>query len=208
RANGDCPRFAGRIVRGIPAGLRSPLWLEERLRRAGVRSIHPVVDVTNYVMLELGQPLHAYDLRKLAGRIVVRRAKAGERLTLLDGATRELDPDVLVIADDSGAIGMAGIMGGASTAVDDTTTDIFLESAYFSPEVIAGRARRYGLHTDASVRFERGVDPQGQARAVERATRLLLEIAGGQPRSEEHTSELQSRENLVCRLLLEIKKDT
>ena len=181
RANGDCPRFAGRIIRGIPAGLRSPLWLRERLRRAGLRSIHPVVDVTNYVMLELGQPLHAYDLRKLSGRIVVRRAEAGERLTLLDGETRELDRDVLVIADDSGAIGMAGIMGGASTAVDDTTTDIFLESAFFSPDAIAGRARRFGLHTDASVRFERGVDPQGQARAVERATRLLLEIAGGRP---------------------------
>src|SRR5690606_24546738 len=117
RADGDCPRFAGRVIRGIPTGLRSPLWLRERLRRAGLRAIHPVVDVTNYVMLELGQPLHAYDLGKLSGRIVVRRAEAGEKLTLLDGETRELDPDVLVIADDSGAIGMAGIMGGASTAV-------------------------------------------------------------------------------------------
>ncbi len=181
RAGGDCPRFAGRIIRGIPTGLRSPLWLRERLRRAGVRAIHPVVDVTNYVMLELGQPLHAYDLGKLSGRIVVRRAQGGERLTLLDGETRELDPDVLVIADDSGAIGMAGIMGGQSTGVDDATTDIVLESAFFTPEVIAGRARRFGLHTDASVRFERGVDPEGQARAVERATRLLLAIAGGRP---------------------------
>jgi len=181
RADGDCPRFAGRVIRGIPTGLRSPLWLRERLRRAGLRAIHPVVDVTNYVMLELGQPLHAYDLGKLSGRIVVRRAEAGEKLTLLDGETRELDPDVLVIADDSGAIGMAGIMGGASTAVDDATTDIVLESAFFAPEAIAGRARRFGLHTDASVRFERGVDAEGQARAVERSTCLLLAIAGGRP---------------------------
>lgn len=181
RAGADCPRFAGRVIRNVPTGLRSPLWLRERLRRAGLRAIHPVVDVTNYVMLELGQPLHAYDLGKLSERIVVRRAEPGERLELLDGATRELDGDVLVIADSSGAIGMAGIMGGASTAVSAETTDIFLEAAHFSPDAIAGRARRFGLHTDASLRFERGVDPDAPERAIERATRLLLDIAGGKP---------------------------
>src|SRR5690606_13658624 len=122
-----------------------------------------------------------YDLGKLAERIVVRRAEAGEKLELLDGVTRELDESVLVIADASGPIGMAGIMGGASTAVSAETTNIFLESAHFSPDAIAGRARRFGLHTDASLRFERGVDPDGPARAIERATQLLLEIAGGRP---------------------------
>jgi phenylalanyl-tRNA synthetase beta chain len=132
-------------------------------------------------MLELGQPLHAYDLDKLRGGIVVRRAAAAEPLTLLDGQAVELDPEVLVIADDSGAIGMAGVMGGASTAVSESTTNVFFESAFFSPSVIVGRARRYGLHTDASVRFERGVDPVQQARAIERATELLQSIAGGEP---------------------------
>ncbi|HEX7080265.1 MAG TPA: phenylalanine--tRNA ligase subunit beta [Gammaproteobacteria bacterium] len=181
QAGADCPRFAGRVIRGVPTGLESPLWLRERLRRAGQRAIHPIVDVTNYVMLELGQPLHAYDLSKLRGRIVVRRGEAGETLELLDGRTVELDEEVLVIADESGAIGMAGIMGGASTAVSAKTTDVFLESAFFAPKAVAGRARRFGLHTDASMRFERGVDPEGQARAVERATALLLDIAGGRP---------------------------
>ncbi|MGD8341305.1 MAG: phenylalanine--tRNA ligase subunit beta [Gammaproteobacteria bacterium] len=174
-----CPRFAGRVVHGIRTGARSPDWMQERLRRAGLRPIHPVVDVTNYVMLELGQPLHAYRLDKLKGSIQVRFATAEEELTLLDGTSLELDEDALVIADDSGAIGLAGIMGGLSTAVDAETEAIFLESAYFAPGAIQGRARRYGMHTDASVRFERGVDPTGQERAVERASALLLEIAGG-----------------------------
>jgi len=155
--------------------------MRERLRRAGLREIHPVVDVTNYVMLELGQPLHSYDLNKLAKRITVRFAKPPEKLTLLDGTAITLEPDVLVIADGSGAIGMAGIMGGEGTAVEPTTQDVFLEAAFFSPDAIAGRARRFGLHTDASLRFERGVDPAHQVRAIERATRLLLEITGGTP---------------------------
>jgi phenylalanyl-tRNA synthetase beta chain len=175
-----CPRFAGRVIRGIRTGLESPLWLRERLRRAGLRAIHPVVDVTNYVMLELGQPLHAYDLDKLSGKIEVRLAKAAEPMVLLDGKAVELHDDVLVIADERGAIGLAGIMGGQSTAVSATSTSIFLESAFFTPAAIAGRARRYGLHTDASLRFERGVDPTQQARAVERATELLLAISGGE----------------------------
>jgi phenylalanyl-tRNA synthetase beta chain len=180
RSPDHCPRFAGRVVRNVPTGRKSPLWLRERLRRAGLRAIHPVVDVTNYVMLELGQPLHAYDLDKLAGRIDVRFAKPGESLVLLDGKPVELRDDVLVIADESGPVGLAGIMGGQSTAVSAASSSIFFEAAYFSPAVIAGRARRYGLHTDASLRFERGVDPTQQARAVERATELLLAICGGE----------------------------
>lgn len=176
-----CPRFAGRVITGIGTESKSPDWLKERLRRAGLRPIHPIVDVTNYVMLEFGQPLHAYRLDKLNGPIEVRFANPGEPLTLLDRSTLELDADALVIADRSGAIGLAGIMGGATTAVDADTSAIFLESAYFSPTAIQGRARRYGMHTDAAIRFERGVDPSGQERAVERATALLLSIAGGTP---------------------------
>ena len=175
-----CPRFVGRVIAGIKADARSPDWLQERLRRSGLRPIHPIVDVTNYVMLELGQPLHAYRLDRLSGPIEVRFARSGESLTLLDETRLELDDDTLVIADQSGAIGLAGIMGGASTAVDAQTDAIFLESAFFAPKAIQGRARRHGLHTDASVRFERGVDPMGQERAVERATSILLEIAGGE----------------------------
>ncbi|MCC5870603.1 MAG: phenylalanine--tRNA ligase subunit beta, partial [Gammaproteobacteria bacterium] len=176
-----CARFAARVVRGIDASVRSPVWLSERLRRAGLRAIHPVVDVTNYVMLELGQPLHGYDLGQLSGAISVRMAEAAERLTLLDGREIALEPDMLVIADDSGAIGLAGIMGGQSTAVSAETRDVLLEAAWFAPSAIAGRARRLGLHTDASLRFERGVDPEGPSRAIERATALLVEIAGGTP---------------------------
>jgi len=175
-----CPRFAGRIIRRLETGRRSPDWMRERLRRAGLRSIHPVVDVTNYVMLELGQPLHAYNLTKLVDGIVVRSAHKNERLTLLDRKDLELDENALVIADGSGAIGLAGIMGGASTAVESDTADVFLESAFFSPDAILGRARQFGLHTDASLRFERGVDPTKQERALERATMLLQSIAGGE----------------------------
>jgi phenylalanyl-tRNA synthetase beta chain len=178
-AKDACPRFAGRVVRGIDVGARTPLWMRERLRRAGVRSIHPVVDVTNYVMLELGQPLHGYDLNKLRGGIEVRFARNTESVRLLDGNEVNGEPNVLVIADESGAVGLAGIMGGASTAVEGSTRDVFLEAAYFSPGAIAGRARQYALHTDASLRFERGVDPEQQVRAIERATELLLSICGG-----------------------------
>jgi phenylalanyl-tRNA synthetase beta chain len=174
-----CARFAARVVRGIDAACRSPLWLTERLRRAGLRAIHPVVDVTNYVMLELGQPLHGYDLGKLHGGIDVRLAGDGEPLVLLDGREILLQPDMLVIADARAAVGLAGVMGGQSTAVSTDTGDVLLEAAWFAPEAIAGRARRLGLHTDASLRFERGVDPTGPVRAIERATALLLEIAGG-----------------------------
>ena len=174
-----CPSFAGQVIRNIDPAARSPLWMVEKLRRSGLRAIHPVVDVTNYVMLELGQPLHAYDLTLVHGAIRPRLARKGEKVTLLDEKEVELNTDTLVISDDSGPIGLAGIMGGLSTAVSDATTDVFFEAAFWPQEFIAGRARSYGLHTDASLRFERGVDPAGQARAVERATSLLLEISGG-----------------------------
>lgn len=176
-----CPTFVGRVVRGVRPEATSPLWLQERLRRAGLRSISPVVDVTNLVMLEMGQPMHAYDLRRLNGGIRVRWARAGETLRLLDGREVVLGPDVLMIADASGPIGLAGIMGGEASGIDPDTTDVFLEVAFFQPAAVAGRARRFGLQTDASQRFERGVDPCLQERAMERATALLLEIAGGEP---------------------------
>lgn len=175
-----CPNFAGRVIRNIDPAARSPMWMRERLRRSGLRPIHPVVDITNYVMLELGQPLHAYDLKQLNGTIRPRLAQQGEKVTLLDGKDVCVNEDTLVISDDSGAIGLAGIMGGLSTAVSESTVDVFFEAAFWPPVFMAGRARSYGLHTDASLRFERGVDPTGQARAVERATGLLLEIAGGE----------------------------
>jgi phenylalanyl-tRNA synthetase beta chain len=175
-----CPSFAGRLIRNIDPTARSPLWLVERLRRSGLRGISPVVDITNYVMLELGQPLHAYDAARVQGAIRPRLATQGEKVTLLDEKEVAVNDDTLVIADDSGAIGLAGIMGGLSTAVTDATTDVFFEAAFWPQAFMSGRARSYGMHTDASLRFERGVDFSGQARAVERATELLLEIAGGE----------------------------
>ena len=174
-----CPRFAGCILRGIDNRAATPLWMRERLRRAGLRSITPVVDVTNYVMLELGQPMHAYDLGKLKEGITVRLARAGEALTLLGGKLVTAEADVLLITDGEGPVGLAGIMGGERTAVTPATTDVFFESAYFAPAALLGRARRLGLTTDAGQRFERGVDPTEQARAIERALALLTPIAGG-----------------------------
>ncbi len=179
-APGSCPVFASRVIRGIAAGARSPFWLRERLRRVGINSISVSVDVTNYVMTELGQPMHAYDLERLAGGIRVRMARPGERATLLDGREYALEADQLVIADERGAVGLAGIMGGRDTAIAPTTTSVLLESAHFTPAAVAGRARRRGLVTDAAQRFERGVDPTLPERAIERATALLLEIAGGE----------------------------
>lgn len=176
-----CPRFVGRVIRDIDPTAPSPLWLTERLRRAGVRSISAVVDVTNYVMLELNHPMHAFDLNKLEGGINVRYAKAGEQLRLLNEQVIEPDSETLLITDSNGPVALAGIMGGADTEVSARSQHIFFECAYFSQLDIAGKARRYGLHTDASQRFERGVNPHGQMRAVERATQLLLEITGGTP---------------------------
>jgi len=176
----DCPAYCGRVIRGIDAKASTPLWMQEKLRRSGLRSLGPVVDVTNFVLLELGQPMHAFDLDKLNGSIHVRRASCGEKITLLDGREITVDDDVLMIADEKQPLAMAGIMGGQDSAVDEQTRNIFLESAYFDPLSIAGRARRYGLHTDSSHRFERGVDPQMQAKAIERATELLIEITAGE----------------------------
>jgi len=176
-----CVRFASRVIRGLDPAAKSPAWMQERLRRAGLRPISAAVDVTNYVMLELGQPMHAYDLRELEGGIVVRRARAGETLKLLDGREVALDEQVLVIADHAKALGLAGVMGGDHSGIGDDTTDVLLEVAFFLPDAIAGRGRRYGLVTDASQRFERGVDPTLQERAIERATELLCACAGGVP---------------------------
>lgn len=174
-----CPHYCGRIIRGINPHALTPLWLAERLRRSGLRCIHPVVDISNYVMLELGQPLHAFDLAKLDTTICVRLAKTGEKLTLLDDKTVVLDNISLVIADKTQVHAIAGVMGGLHSAVSATTQDIFLESAFFTPAAIAGRARHYGLNSDAAYRFERGVDPAITEIALERATQLLLQIVGG-----------------------------
>ncbi|MDX1694620.1 MAG: phenylalanine--tRNA ligase subunit beta [Ketobacteraceae bacterium] len=177
----QCPHYVGRVIRGVDVKAPTPLWMVERLRRSDIRSIDPVVDVTNYVLLELGQPMHAFDLDRLEGHIHVRLAESGEKLVLLNGQELELTPDSLVIADASGALALAGVMGGAGSGVTETTRDIFLESAFFDPIAIAGKARGYGLHTDSSHRFERGVDFELQKKAMERATSLLCEIAGGKP---------------------------
>jgi phenylalanyl-tRNA synthetase beta chain len=177
----SCPIFASRVIRGVNAAAKAPPWMLERLRRVGSNSISAIVDVTNYVMLELGHPLHAYDLAKLAGGIRVRMALRDERITLLDGNEHRLDEEFLVIADANGPVGLAGIMGGRHTAISEQTTDVLLEAAHFVPEVVAGRARRLGLFTDAAQRFERGVDPELGTAAIERATELLLECAGGVP---------------------------
>ncbi|MBL5828372.1 phenylalanine--tRNA ligase subunit beta [Serratia sp. T13T92] len=175
-----CPRYLGRVVKGINVKAPSPLWMREKLRRAGIRSIDAVVDVTNYVLMELGQPMHAFDLNRIEGGIVVRMAHEGETLRLLDGNEAKLQADTLVIADQQKALAMGGIFGGEHSGVNDETQDVLLECAFFSPLSITGRARRHGLHTDASHRYERGVDPALQHKAMERATRLLIDICGGQ----------------------------
>ena len=176
-----CPRYLCRVVENIDPQASTPLWLQERLRRAGLRSLGPVVDITNYVLLELGQPLHAFDLDRLSGDIVVRHGRPGERLRLLNEQDIEVGAELLLICDDTGPLAAAGIMGGADSAVGEATRNVLLESAFFAPRAIAGRARALGLQTDASQRFERGVDPQLQRLAIERATRLLIELCGGQP---------------------------
>jgi len=175
-----CPRYAGRVIKGVDVSRPSPLWMREKLRRSGLRSIDAVVDVTNYVLLELGQPMHAFDYDKLQDGIVVRTAAQGESLELLDGQTIQLKAESLLITDSSGPVALAGIMGGQATAVGSDTTNIFLEAAFFTPDLLAGKARSYGLHTDSSHRFERGVDFKLQVEAIERATQLLLDIVGGQ----------------------------
>jgi phenylalanyl-tRNA synthetase beta chain len=185
-----CGRFAGRVIRGVNAGAPTPDWMKQRLERAGQRSISALVDITNYVMLELGRPLHVYDVDKLKGAIDVRWGRKGEKVLLLNGQELEVDATVLCIADDSGPIGLAGIMGGESTKADGATKNIFLESAFFYPEAVQGRARRYNFTSDASHRFERGVDFANNVQGIERATELVLELCGGQPGP---TEDLQAR---------------
>lgn len=188
-----CPRYLGRVVKGVNVKAATPLWMQEKLRRSGIRSIDPIVDITNYVMLEQGQPMHAFDLAKVEGGIVARMAKPGEKLVLLDGNEAELNENTLVIADHNKALAIAGIFGGQDSGVNaETTTDVLLEAAFFAPDAIRGRARNYGLHTDSSHRFERGVDSTLQYHAMERATQLLIDICGGEAgeivgqESEEH----------------------
>lgn len=180
-AGADVPRFVGRVIEGIDATKRTPIWMAERLRRSGIRPISLLVDVTQYVMLEIGQPMHAFDRDLLKGNIGVRRARANETLKLLDGRDVALDDQFLVVTDNDRAVALGGIMGGFDTKVSDTTRNVFLEAAHWVPSAIIGRGRRLGLHTDAGHRFERGVDPELPRQAIEIATRLIVEIAGGAP---------------------------
>ncbi|HFE36895.1 MAG TPA: phenylalanine--tRNA ligase subunit beta [Gammaproteobacteria bacterium] len=179
-AKSDCPRYQGRVIKGINPRAETPLWMQERLRRAGLRSLSPTVDVTNYLLLELGQPMHAFDLAQLNQKIIVRKANKNEKLKLLDDSEVSLDEQFLVIADSQKAVAFAGVMGGLDSSVTDKTEDIFLECAYFQPDTIRGKARQFGMQTDSSYRFERGVDFNLQTRAMERATQLILDIAGGE----------------------------
>jgi phenylalanyl-tRNA synthetase beta chain len=199
-----CPNYVCRIIRGIDPVADTPLWMQERLRRSGLRSISPVVDVTNYVLLELGQPMHGFDLDRLGGEIRVRMAAVGERLALLNGEEIELCDDTLVIADRCRSVALAGIMGGSEASVNAGTRNILLESAFFAPQAISGKARGYGLHTDSSRRFERGVDPRLQEKAVERATSLLLDTVGGEPGP---VVRVCSEENLPPRTTLRLRRD-
>lgn len=197
-----CPRYQGRVLKGLNVKAATPLWMQEKLRRCGMRSIDPIVDVTNYVMLELGQPMHAFDLAKLSGELTVRLAQDGEALTLLDETEAKLNTNTLVIADAKGPLALAGIFGGLHSGVSADTTDILLECAFFAPLAIKGRARSYGLATDSSHRFERGVDSHLQQVAMDRATRLLLDICGGEagPVTEVVSeAELPKAETIVLR---------
>jgi phenylalanyl-tRNA synthetase beta chain len=203
-ADAACPRYLCRVVRDVDVHAQTPLWMRERLRRSDIRSLGPVVDVTNYVLLELGQPMHGFDLERIDRKIRVRMARNGEKLILIGGQEIELDEETLVIADADNPLALAGIMGGEASAVGDTSRHILLESAFFAPTAISGKARSYGLHTDSSHRFERGVDPQLQARAMERATALLIEIAGGRPGP---IVEVANEERIEQRPLIELRAE-
>ena len=178
-AGASAPRYVGRVIEGVTPGLQSPVWMQQCLIRSGIRPISFLVDVTQYVMMEMGQPMHAFDNDKLDGNVGVRFSRKGESLALLDGRTVELDDTFLVITDNDAPIALAGIMGGESSKVSDTTVNVFLEAAHFAPANIMGQGRKFGLHTDASHRFERGVDPELPLQAIERASALILSIAGG-----------------------------
>ena len=198
-----CPRYLGRLITGINASAITPLWMQERLRRSGIRSLGPLIDVTNYVLIELGQPLHVFDADKLTGSISVRWAKVEESLSLLNNQVLTLNTESLVIADDAKVLALAGIMGGSESAVNDQTQSVFLECAFFAPLAIAGKARNFGLHTDSSHRFERGVDATLQTRAIERATQLIIEIAGG---NVGPISEVTTEATLPTRLPILLRK--
>lgn len=200
----QCPRYAGRVITGVNPKAETPIWMQEKLRRGGIRSLSPVVDITNYILLELGQPMHAFDVEKLHGCIVVRMAKDGEELELLDGQTIKLKSDSLVISDKTKPCALAGVMGGLESSVTDDTKDIFLESAFFTPKAIAGKARNYGLHTDSSHRFERGVDPELQIKAIELATKLILDITGGKPGP---VIEAASSEHMPKMAVIKLRRD-
>jgi phenylalanyl-tRNA synthetase beta chain len=196
-----CGRFAGRVIRNVSAAAPAPQWMKERLERAGQRSISALVDVTNYVMLELGRPLHVYDLDKLRGAIDVRWGRKGERVLLLNEQEVEVDESVLCITDDSGVIGLGGIMGGESTKADEATKNVFLESAFFHPSAVAGRSRRYNFTSDAGHRFERGVDFNNNVEGIERATKLILDICGGEPGpTQDLVARLPSRKPVPMRV--------
>lgn len=201
---GDCPRYLGRVIEGIDAAAQTPLWMKERLRRCGLRSISVAVDCSNYVLIELGQPTHAFDHDTLQGAIEVRRARKGETLKLLDEREVGLDEGFLVIADGARAVAAAGVMGGWDTRVTDQTRNLFLECAFFAPDAVQGRARKLGLHTDASHRYERGVDPELPHRAIERLTQLIIDIAGGKPGA---VVEAVSREHLPVRPQVRLRRD-
>lgn len=203
QAGAQCPRYLGRVIKGINQNAATPLWMVEKLRRCGFRSVDAVVDITQYVLIELGHPMHAFDLSKLEGGIEVRLAQQDEMLTLLDKKEVKLNADTLVIADQKKVLAMAGIFGGLESGVQEGSTDIFLESAFFAPLSIAGRARSYGLHTDASHRYERGVDPVLQATAMQRATQLLVDICGGQVGP---ITEAVSEEHLPKQATIELRR--
>ncbi len=206
----SCPRYVGRIIKNINPKAETPLWMVEKLRRSGLRAIYPLVDITNYILLELGHPMHAFDLREIHGGIRVRYPESGEKLVLLDGKEVELSEDTLLITDHERPLAMAGIMGGEHSGIADDTVDVLLEVAWFNPLAIAGKARLYGMHTDASHRYERGVDPQLQLDAIERATQLILSICGGeagpvndavQPEHLPKTNTVLLRKSRISRLL-------
>ena len=199
-----CPCYLGRIITGVDVSAKTPLWMQNRLLRSGVRPISSVVDIGNYVMLELGQPMHAFDLAKLSGGITIRQSIAGEDIKLLDDSEARLDGDTLVIADNKGAIAIAGVMGGADSSIGEHTTDIVLEAAHFTRKAIAGRSRRYGLHTESSHRFERGVDPELPNLAMQRATELVLAICGGQAgpiNQQQNNSQVAAKPAVILRYL-------
>ena len=179
-AQEQCPRYLCRVINNIDNNKETPIWMQEKLRRSGIRSIHPVVDVTNYVMLELGQPMHGFDKNEVSDEIHVKMAQKGEIITLLDGKEIVLNDSFLMIADQQKYLAIAGVMGGLNSGVTQSTKDIILESAYFDPATIMGKSRDIGVHTESALRFERGVDPYLQEQAMHRATQLIVEICGGE----------------------------